>query len=75
MLSTAEFERAWWDFYVSTEPILEQERRFPLINLVSSNRDLTLEAIIWFLERFGWTEPNVEAIKQDMSSLERGVFR
>lgn len=69
VLTVDDPRRGWWEYYAADESTLESSWEVPLSELVSSSSDLALVAMRWFLVRFGWTQPNIEAIKSDMEEL------
>jgi hypothetical protein len=70
VLTVDDFNRGGlWDPYAADEQTLENAWTIPLSTLVRASENLTLEAIQWFLVRFGWMEPNTEQIKRDIRAL------
>jgi hypothetical protein len=69
VLTVDDVRRGWWEYYAADMPALENSWEVPLSELVGSSRQLALEAMQWLLVRFGWTQPNMEAIKADMDEL------
>jgi hypothetical protein len=72
MLAVDDIHRSWWEYYAAREPVLENTWSFPVLDWVSRSADLSLDAIRWLVTRFGWLEPNLEAIKRDQETLLRG---
>ena len=65
----APWARAWMDFYqCRTNEVLGH---WPLRSseLVSSSRDLAIDAAVFLFERFGWLNPNTDVLKADQKKL------
>jgi hypothetical protein len=71
VLAVDDIRRAWWEYYAATQPVIENTWSYPVLDWVSRSHELSLEAIRWIVVRFGWMEPNVEAIKRDQETLLR----
>lgn len=69
VLTVDDFRRELHGYYAADESTLENSWDIRLSDLVGSSGDLVLEAIRWFFVRFGWTQPNMEAIKRDIQDL------
>jgi hypothetical protein len=72
VLAVDDTRRSWWEYYAATESAIEKTWAYPVLDWVSKSPELSLEAIRWLVARFGWTESNLEAIKNDQETLLRG---
>jgi hypothetical protein len=61
----ADKDRAWMSLCQTDEVNLERSITHSAINLISNTQEISLKMVIWFFERFGWLEPNIDAIKED----------
>jgi hypothetical protein len=41
-------------------------------DLVAASVEKSLDAVIWFLERFGWLSPHVEVVRKDQRDFLEG---
>ena len=64
--------RAWWKLYSSGTNKLEKTWELQSDGLVANSANHSLEAILWFFERFGWDDPSIEIIKNDQQDLLQG---
>lgn len=71
---TAPWERAWHSYYAASQDILTRKHEVDAEQLISASKDISLEAIVWFFERFGWLEPSKSVIRQDQEKLIKGRF-
>jgi uncharacterized protein Smg (DUF494 family) len=69
VLTVDDPRRALMQYCAASDPSLENTWEIALRKLVSSSDEFALEAMRWILVRFGWTQPNMEAIKRDMDEL------
>lgn len=69
VLTVDDLRRGWWEYYAADMFDLESSWPIPLPTLVGSSGELALQAMQWLLVRFGWTHPNMDAIKADMDQL------
>lgn len=68
----AGWERSWRNFYATAEDELSRSWSFETDALVAESSEKALNAIHWFLERFGWLSPNLEVIRSDQENFLRG---
>jgi hypothetical protein len=73
VLTFDDFSRQIWNYYSTKEEALNHRWRLGLANLVSDTSGLTVEAIVWFLTRLGWLEPNAEQVRKDVESFRGGL--
>ena len=60
---TADPDRVRYRLYQSTSDDLEKAWTLPTTDLITSAQDRSLEAIVWFFERFGWTQVSTEVLR------------
>ena len=71
---TAPWERAWHSYYAASQDVLSKNHEVDTEQLIAASKDISLEAIVWFFERFGWLEPSKNVIRQDQEKLIKGKF-
>ena len=71
---TAPWERAWHSYYAASQDVLSRNHEVDTEQLIAASKDISLEALIWFFERFGWLEPSKNVIRQDQEKLIKGKF-
>ncbi|RNC82338.1 MAG: hypothetical protein ED559_11320 [Phycisphaera sp.] len=64
-------DRAWWQLFRCTQNELEKTWTYPTEQLQSEYLRCAMNSIVWFLERFGWVEPNIEQLERDQYKLIR----
>jgi hypothetical protein len=64
---TTDMDRCWNDYYAATEDSLQKEHVVSSTNLIASSAELSLNTAVWFFERFGWTNPSIDVLKNDQS--------
>jgi len=67
-------DRELWNPYPLTMNNLSDICKFKASNLISDSNQKAIEIILWFFERFGWLNPSIDVIKQDMKNLLSGRF-
>lgn len=65
----AEPNRRWRSEYVTRASELNYERTLAPADLISSAADHALTCALWLFERFGWLNPNVDALRTDQQKL------
>lgn len=71
-LLTSEPLRPLWSCYISREDNLGNSWALPCDELVSASADKSLDAVLWFFERFGWMRPPVDQFRQDQANFLQG---
>ena len=71
---TAPLERLWIRYYAASQDILSRNHEIETEQLISASKDISLDALVWFFERFGWFEPPKSVIRQDQENLIKGRF-
>lgn len=71
---TADSRRAWWLFCQNTQNPLGREWTYTAETLVKGAGPKALDATSWFLERFGWRDPNIQQLQGDQEKLLRREF-
>jgi len=71
---TAPWERAWHSYYAASQDVLSRNHEVETEQLISASKDISLEALVWFFERFGWLDPPKSVIRQDQENLIKGRF-
>jgi schlafen family protein len=66
---TAELNRCWHDYCPAHENLIEKEWTIPTDRLIAESTKYSLEAVGWFLESFGWMNPNLDAMANDQRKL------
>jgi len=69
---TADWDRAWHNYYSAGENNLGHSWNIKSDELVSNSSEHALTAIVWFFERFGWLSPSVEVLRQDQENFLKG---
>jgi len=64
VLTTDPF-RNWDSYYAAAENRLAKSWVLPIADLLSETSKHTLDATVWFLQRFGWLNPNMNALQKD----------
>ncbi len=55
--------------WVTRESVLGRSWPLPTTELIAKSADYALDAAIWFFERFGWEDPNKDALRRDQREL------
>ena len=71
---TAPWERAWHSYYAASQDVLSRNHEVDTEQLIATSKDISLEALVWFFERFGWLEPAKSVIRQDQEDLIKSRF-
>jgi hypothetical protein len=61
--------RFWHRVYQSTADDLEKVWTLSTTDLITSSHNKALEAIVWFFERFGWTQVSTEVLRRDQEDF------
>ncbi len=69
VLTVDDVHRGWWEYCPAQVESLEHAWMSKVADLVADSSAVSLEAVVWFFERFGWDHPNVEAIRQDQAEM------
>jgi len=65
-------DRVMNHLYKATEPSLSKSWEYRQDELVSSVPDVTLNAVVWFFERFGWFRPPRDSFKTSIENYLAG---
>ena len=68
---TPESDRSWGLYCVASENLLEKSWAIPSDKLVADTSGHSLAATAWFLESFGWREPNLAVLQKDQEKFLR----
>ena len=71
---SAPWERSWHSYYAARQDVLSRNHEVDTEQLIVASKDISLEALVWFFERFGWLEPSKNVIRQDQENLIKGRF-
>jgi hypothetical protein len=70
----ADKNRGWSSDYTSRTDQIDYEVTLNPADVVASASEQALKTTVWIFERFGWTKPNLEAIKAEQQKLLTGRF-
>lgn len=65
----ADPDRAWHDAYAASESVLSYQKTLTPADLVATAAEAAVTCTVWFFERFGWLNPNVDVIRSDQQKL------
>lgn len=65
-------KRFWRNYYSVTENEIGHFWAFESDILVAKSADKSLDAILWFFERFGWMYPPIDVFREDQQNFLRG---
>lgn len=68
----ADWDRAWHSYYAASENDLGRSWSLKSDVLIAESSEKSLDAIIWFFERFGWLSPSIEVIRKDQDNFLKG---
>jgi hypothetical protein len=71
VLAVDDIRRSWWEYYAASDEVIENTWSYPVVDWISRSPELSLEAIRWLVARFGWLDPNIEALKRDQEAFLR----
>ncbi|GAH27971.1 unnamed protein product, partial [marine sediment metagenome] len=66
------WDRAWHSYCAAVENDLGRSWSLESDVLIAESSEKSLDAIIWFFERFGWLSPSVEVIRKDQENFLKG---
>lgn len=69
LLLPVEKQRFWNRYCEARVGCLERAWTIPSDILISDSAECALDATVWFFERFGWADPNVEGLRVDQREL------
>lgn len=69
---TTDWDRAWHSYYAASEDEFGKIWEVGSDELVAKSPEKSLEAILWFFERFGWLDPAVQVLRQDQENFLKG---
>lgn len=70
---TPDFDRAWSEHRVASEDSLVKEWQMPSTDLIANSADASIDATVWFFERFGWLSPSVDVMRRDQAKFLKGL--
>jgi hypothetical protein len=65
----ADQNKMWSSDYIASEQELRYETTLAPAELIASAADNAIKCTVWLFERFGWLNPNVDAIRTDQQKL------
>lgn len=68
---TTEFQRLWRRYCVAHEDHLDHTWELASEKLIADSAQYSLAATAWFLESFGWFDPNLETLRKDQEAFLR----
>lgn len=71
---SAPWDRIWHSYYAASEDILAKSVNYESDQLIAMSKDVALESIAWFFERFGWLNPSMNVIANDHENLLKGRY-
>lgn len=66
---TTDVNRAWYGHYTAGQADLGNTWALRAAELVAERDEKALDASLWFFKRFGWLEPNVDALRDQQAEL------
>ena len=69
---TTDWDRAWHSYYAASQDNLAKTWQVNVNDLISDTAGKSLDAVIWFFDRFGWHNPPVEILREDQSDFLKG---
>jgi hypothetical protein len=73
-LTTDDPRRHWHRLCQSTEDTLQKTWRISSTDLIASSNEHSLDAMVWFFERFGWRDVSRDALRADQEDFLAGRF-
>jgi hypothetical protein len=70
----APWERAWHNLYSANENNLSFSKEYESDVFIATSREESINAMIWFFERFGWFSPSPDVLRHDQENLLTGKF-
>jgi hypothetical protein len=71
---SAPWDRVWHSYYAASEDILTKSADYESDRLIAMSKEVALESIAWFFERFGWLNPSMNVIANDQENLLKGRY-
>lgn len=71
-LEFLEFGRPLFREYICHEDKLTHKKEFSVAELISKSSDLALKHVLWIFERFNWSDPSKEILRQDQRKFLEG---
>jgi hypothetical protein len=69
---TTDWDRAWHSYYAATEDEFGKTWEIRTDDLVAKSPEKSLDAMLWFFERFGWLDPAIQVLRQDQENFLKG---
>jgi hypothetical protein len=69
---TTEPMRAWWLDHQCTSASLSNTWNRTSADLIANRSSLALDILVWFFERFGWTEVSVSVLRDEQQRFLAG---
>lgn len=70
----ADSNRVWHSLHQASSQSISKEWKIQASDLMTSGHDLSMEAILWLFERFGWLDPSQEILKRDQEKFLSGQY-
>jgi hypothetical protein len=70
---TVDPERAWSSYHAASEEVLGKTWTFQSDALIAESSRCSLDAVVWFFERFGWLNPPVDVLRKDQEQFLKGL--
>jgi len=70
---TMDWDRGWFDYFAAAEDVLARSQTFRTDLLIAESAKYSLDAVVWFLQRFGWLKPSLEVLRRDQETFLSGV--
>lgn len=69
---TTDQRHAWWLDYACSDPYLDHSWAIPAAELALNAPEKSIDAAIWFYQRFGWLDPAVDVLRAEQDKLLSG---
>jgi hypothetical protein len=69
---SADWDRSWHNYYAASEDNLGHTWTIESSDLVANSAEYSLNAAVWFFERFGWLSPSLEVLRRDQENFLKG---
>jgi hypothetical protein len=66
---TTDLNRAWYGHYSATLDEIDHTWPLRAAELVAERDEVAVRAAVWIFKRFGWLEPNLEALREQQAEL------
>ena len=69
---TTDWDRAWGVYCSAGEDVLGKTWRIDSESLIADSPEYSLNIIVWFFERFGWLNPSIDVLREDIDNYLKG---